>query len=67
MAAYQEEAAHKLSLIHISILGEMGVEVVLPSDVGVDVDVEETGTTFAENAALKANAIMAEMCIRDST
>ena len=42
-----------------AILGELGVEVVMPSDVGVDVDVEETGTTFAENAALKANAIMA--------
>ena len=33
-----------------AILGELGVEVVMPSDVGVDVDVEETGTTFAENA-----------------
>ena len=42
-----------------AILGELGVEVVIPSDVGVDVDVEETGTTFAENAALKANAVMA--------
>ena len=42
-----------------AILGELGVEVVMPSDVGVDVDVEETGTTFEENAALKANAIMA--------
>ena len=42
-----------------AILGELGVEVVMPSDVGVDVDVEETGTTFAENAALKANAVMA--------
>ena len=30
-----------------AILGELGVEVVMPSDVGVDVDVEETGTTFA--------------------
>ena len=42
-----------------AILSELGVEVVMPSDVGVDIDVEETGTTFAENAALKANAIMA--------
>lgn len=41
-----------------AILGELGVEVVMPSDVGVDVDVEETGATFEENAALKANAIM---------
>ena len=37
-----------------AILSELGVEVVLPSDVGVDIEVEETGTTFAENAALKA-------------
>lgn len=42
-----------------AILGELGVEVVLPVDVGVEVDVEETGTTFSENAALKARAIMA--------
>ena len=39
------------------ILSHMGVEVCLQSDVGVDVDVEETGTTFAENAMLKAKAI----------
>ena len=41
-----------------AILGELGVEVVMPADVGVDIDVEETGTTFAENAGLKAQAIM---------
>ena len=41
-----------------AILGELGVEVVMPADVGVDIDVDETGTTFAENAGLKAQAIM---------
>ena len=41
------------------ILEKFGVEVVMPSDLGVDVDVEETGTTFAENAMLKAKAICA--------
>ena len=40
------------------ILSAQGVEVVLESDVGVDVDVEETGTTFEENAFLKAHAVM---------
>ncbi len=40
------------------ILSQMGIEVVLESDVGVDVEVEETGTTFEENAALKAFAVM---------
>ena len=48
---------HKLTEMK-AILGQLGVEVVLESDVGVDVDVEETGTTFEENAALKAEAVM---------
>lgn len=41
------------------ILSHLGIEVVSPADVGVTVDVEETGTTFAENAVLKAKAICA--------
>lgn len=41
------------------ILSHLGIEVVSPADVGVTVDVEETGTTFAENAMLKAKAICA--------
>ena len=40
------------------ILSEQGVEVVTEADVGVDVDVEETGATFEENAFLKAHAVM---------
>ena len=41
-----------------SILGELGVEVVLQSDVGLDLEPEETGETFLENAAIKAKAVM---------
>ena len=41
------------------ILARFGVEVVSPKDLGLTVDVEETGTTFAENAMLKAKAICA--------
>ena len=40
------------------ILGDLGVEVVLQSDLGLQLDVEETGTTFAENSMLKAKAVM---------
>ena len=42
-----------------AILAQFGVEVVSPRDLGLTVDVEETGTTFAENAMLKAKAICA--------
>ena len=40
------------------ILGELGVEVVMESDVGLHLEPEETGATFAENALIKANAVM---------
>ena len=40
------------------ILGEMGVEVVLQSDLGLDLEPEEDGTTFTENARIKARAVM---------
>ncbi len=40
------------------ILSGMGVEVCLQADAGVDVDVEETGSTFEENSRLKAQAVM---------
>ena len=42
-----------------AILARFGVEVVSPKDLGLTVDVEETGTTFADNAMLKAKAICA--------
>lgn len=40
-----------------AVLSRFGVEVVSPKELGITVDVEETGTTFAENAMLKARAI----------
>ena len=40
------------------ILSGMGIEVCLQADVGVNVDVEETGTTFEENSLLKAKSVM---------
>jgi len=49
--------AHKLEELQ-AILSKQGVEVVLEADVGVDVEVEETGTTFEENSLLKARAVM---------
>ena len=48
---------HKLKEMQ-DILSAQGVEVVLESDAGVDVEVEETGATFEENSLLKARAVM---------
>ena len=42
-----------------AILSGLGVEVLSPAEVNVTVDVEETGTTFAQNAMLKAKAVCA--------
>ena len=48
---------HKL--VEISKITEkFGFELVLQSELGVDIDVEETGTTFEENSLLKAQAVM---------
>ena len=40
------------------ILSQFDIEVCLQSDVGIDIDVEETGTTFEENSFIKAEAVM---------
>ena len=41
-----------------TILSAMGVEVLSQAEVGVDLEPEETGTTFEENARIKARAVM---------
>ena len=48
---------HKLEEIS-KITEKFDMELVLQSDLGVDIDVEETGTTFEENSFLKAEAVM---------
>ncbi len=40
------------------ILDPFGLELVLPSELGLDLEPEETGATFAENARIKAMAMM---------
>ena len=48
---------HKL--VEISKITEkFGFELILQSELGIDIDVEETGTTFEENSFLKAEAVM---------
>ena len=50
---------NKHKLVEISKITEkFGFDLVLQSELGVDVDVEETGTTFEENSFLKAEAVM---------
>ena len=41
-----------------AILSQMGVEVLSQAEVGMDLEPEETGTTFEENARIKAQAVM---------
>ena len=48
---------HKMEEIS-QITEKFGMELVLESDLGVDIDVEETGSTFEENSFLKAEAVM---------
>ena len=48
---------HKLEDIS-KITEKFGFELILQSQLGVDIDVEETGTTFEENSFIKAEAVM---------
>ena len=46
---------HKLEEIS-KITEKFGIDLILQSELGVDIDVEENGATFAENALIKARA-----------
>ena len=48
--------AHKMSEMR-AILADLGVELMSQREAGCDFEVEETGTTFEENAYLKAIAV----------
>ena len=48
---------HKLEEIN-KITEKFGIELVLQNTLGVDIDVEENGTTFEENSYIKAEAVM---------
>ena len=50
---------NKKKLVEMNaILSQLGIEVCSEADAGVDVEVEETGSTFEENSLLKARAVM---------
>ena len=48
---------HKLTELS-AILSQHGFEIALESEYRLDIDVDETGTTFEENSLLKAEAVM---------
>ena len=51
---------NKKKLVEMNeILSHLGTEVCSEAEAGVDVEVEETGTTFEENSLLKAPATAA--------
>ena len=60
---------HKLAEIS-KITEQFGIELVMQSQLGVDIDVEETGTTFMENARIKDESGCKEsglICIADDS
>ncbi|MCD8354465.1 MAG: RdgB/HAM1 family non-canonical purine NTP pyrophosphatase [Clostridiales bacterium] len=54
LASHNENKLRELR----EILGALGVEIVLQSDLGLDLEPEETGETFEENSLIKAKAVM---------
>lgn len=50
---------NKHKLVEISrIVEKLDIQLVLQSELGVDIDVEENGTSFEENSFIKAEAVM---------
>ncbi len=43
-----------------SILSDVGIEIVTMADVGLDMEIDEVGSTFEENAIIKATAVWYE-------
>ena len=41
------------------ILADLGIEVITMKDAGISIDIEENGTTYEENAMIKARAVAA--------
>jgi len=56
-AVLASKNAHKLKEI-AKITEQFGMELVLQSELGLDLDPDETGTTFEENSMIKARAVM---------
>ena len=48
---------HKLTEIQ-AILSKFDMDLVLQSELGLQIDVDETGTSFEENSELKARAVV---------
>ena len=54
----------------VAILAELGLDLVLPQDIGLALDVVENGQTYAQNAELKARAFCAASglpCLADDS
>ena len=56
MVLASQNAHKKAEMSHI--LEQYGIELILQSELGLHIDVEETGETFEENSLLKAKAVM---------
>ncbi|WP_240842232.1 XTP/dITP diphosphatase [Acidaminobacter sp. JC074] len=52
--------AHKLEEIH-AILKDFDIELMSMKEAGLDIEIEENGTTFEENSLIKAKAVVDEL------